>query len=87
MVVREPKEDRYLHSELFIELVKKQGENFMKTIADDIASIARNVLVFCPGDSKSTMITDKDIAFILKLNEDRSDWIPVRRSKVNEKEK
>jgi hypothetical protein len=73
IIIRELKEDafpRYVRSEDFFDLVKKKGSKMVKLIGANITEEGRNALVYRPRDFKSDVITDKDIIFILKLNED-----------------
>jgi hypothetical protein len=60
---------------MFKKFALSKGEELVNTIALDIRITGiRNAVLFQPKDFSSPCITDKDIQFILRLNEDTSDW-------------
>jgi hypothetical protein len=78
IIMRELKEDafpRYIRTTNFKCFVILKGEDFIRSIALDlrVAGI-RNAVLFQPKDFSSDCITDRDIQFIMKLNQDTSDW-------------
>jgi hypothetical protein len=86
IILRELKEDafpRYVRSQDFFEFIKLKGVKMIQLLGKNITQEGRNALVYRPRDFKSDAITDKDIIFILKLNEDSLDWEPLRKAKRN----
>jgi hypothetical protein len=84
IVARELKEDafpRYIRSEDFLEFIKTTGEDYLRLIAMDASLNGKQELVFRTSDFEATNITDKDICFVLRMNEDSTDWSPLRRTK------
>jgi hypothetical protein len=84
VVSREIREDafaRYVRSEDFLYFVADKGEDYLKRIAADASLKGKIELVFRNSDFEGMSITDKDIAFVLRMNEDSPDWRPLRRTK------
>jgi hypothetical protein len=75
---------RYIRSEDFMEFVSKKDETFLRQIAAVDAKWGAQELVFRPSDFQSTKLTDKDIIFMIRLNEDSPDWAPLRATKKND---
>jgi hypothetical protein len=72
---------RYIRSEDFIEFVSKKDEDFLRQIAVVDVPWGAQELVFRPSDFQSTRMTDKDIIFVLRMNEDSPDWTSLRATK------
>jgi hypothetical protein len=59
---------------MFTKLAYKMGEDFVREIAVDSTHQKLGILSFQPSDFRTDTITDKDLCFILKMNEDSRDW-------------
>jgi hypothetical protein len=70
---------RYICTKQFQEFVANKGEKFLKMIALDLNTIGdRSAYLFKPNDFLSTHVIDRDICFILRLNEDSDDWTALQ---------
>jgi hypothetical protein len=76
---------RYLQSEKFTQFVYKEGEKFMQSIAVDLKQVERER--FQPSDFSQARVTEDDFKFMIYLNESISDWVTLRATKKNEREK
>jgi hypothetical protein len=82
MISRELQMDgfmRWTRSDLYNKLVNKAGRPLLERIAIDISQFDRNAIILRPDDFHATTISDKDIKFILRMNEDSPDWVLLQK--------
>ncbi|KAL0479804.1 loco [Acrasis kona] len=81
VVMKELKEDafpRYIRSVEFAEFLHSKGEKYIKNISTNASFNASDEVVFRSSDFNSALLTDKDIEFILKINDNDKGWVPMR---------
>ncbi len=83
LTFREDAFPRYVRSEAFQKFSVEQGDTFVQSILADLSATGKHQLVFRQSDFEQTSVTDKDIAFVLRMNEDSTDWEPLRRTKYD----
>jgi hypothetical protein len=89
IVYRELREDafpRYIRSHDFRSFISDRGEQFLRNISVETTPTKPTTTVR-PEDFIDHTITDRDISFILRMNEDSNDWISLRATKHNELER
>jgi hypothetical protein len=68
---------KYINSPSFEQFIAQKGEKFLESIAVPVDQIDNLTLLYMPKDFNSDHINDRDIRFILHLNEDSPDWDPL----------
>ncbi|KAL0490141.1 regulator of G-protein signaling [Acrasis kona] len=76
---------RYLNSEIFKEYINKKGEQYLNSISKKIFNCKKPKIL--PGDFSVPYITDQDVENWIRMNDCVSDWLSVRPTAKDQKER
>ncbi|KAL0476264.1 RGS13 [Acrasis kona] len=76
---------RYLSSQEFVKFIQKKDTRYLDTIAIDLSKASRKKML--PSPFTTEHITDQDIESLIRMNDCVSDWVSLRPTYINEKEK
>jgi hypothetical protein len=89
-ILNEMKQDafaRFIRSAQFTKFAYEKGEEFVKQIAIHQSLLDIQDILITPKDFESGTITDKDVKFVLSLQDDGMGWVSVRPTKEGELER